>query len=323
MATIRTGAIQAKGQDSAAQGRLIGYARVSTDEQGTDPQLDELRDAGCVIIHEEHASVADRSRPMLARLLREIRQAETLVVVRLDRLARSVSHLLAVIEQLEGKGAHFRSLREPIDTTTPQGMFSLQVLGAVAQLERALIAERTKAGLRSARLRGRVGGNPGLHARDPEAVRKARATRDATHLNMVLAHLDEWLPIVRRMRPGQPWGDVVRVLNRTGGISWTSERLHRTVRRLAVEKIVEPGLLDPSPRKPAADRLVVLAAGIASAAPDRTLQQIASQLEGMRERTPRGGARWHASSVRHLLDRAERLGLLGTASPPPVKGDPG
>ncbi|HTI84262.1 MAG TPA: recombinase family protein [Acetobacteraceae bacterium] len=320
MAAIRTGAIRAKGQHPAAPGRLIGYARVSTDEQGTDPQLDELRDAGCLTIQEEHASGADRSRPVLARLLREIRPAETLVVVRLDRLARSVSHLLAVIEQLEAKGAHFRSLRDPIDTTTPQGMFSLQVLGAVAQLERALIAERTKAGLLSARLRGRVGGNPGLRARDPEAVRKARAARDATHLNAVLAHLDEWLPIVRRMRPGQPWGDVVRVLNRTGGMVWTSERLRRTVRRLAAEKIVEPALLDPSPRKPAGDRLVVLVAGIASAAPDRTLQQIASQLEGMRERTPRGGTRWHASSVRHLLQRAERLGLLGVASPPPLSG---
>ncbi len=75
------------------------------------------------------------------------RAGETLVVVRLDRLARSVSHLLAVIEQLEAAGAHFRSLRDPIDTSTPQGMFSLQVLGAVAQLERALIAERTKSGL--------------------------------------------------------------------------------------------------------------------------------------------------------------------------------
>ena len=77
---------------------------------------------------------------MLARLLRDIAAGETLVVVRLDRLARSVSHLLAVIEQLEASGAHFRSLRDPIDTSTPQGMFSLQVLGAVAQLERALIA---------------------------------------------------------------------------------------------------------------------------------------------------------------------------------------
>ena len=196
-------------------GRLIGYARVSTEEQGTDPQLDELRAAGCDTVCEEHASGADRTRPVLARLLREIHPGETLVVVRLDRLARSVSHLLAVIEQLEADGAHFRSLRDPIDTTTPQGMFSLQVLGAVAQLERALIAERTKAGLRAARSRGRVGGNPGLRAGDPDAIRKVRASRDAAHLNGVLAHLDFWLPTVRRMRPAQPWGDVVRVLNRT------------------------------------------------------------------------------------------------------------
>ena len=85
-------------------GRLIGYARVSTDDQGTDPQRDELHAAGCHEILEEHASGADRTRPVLARLLRDIRQGDTLVVVRLDRLARSVSHLLAVIEQLEAAG---------------------------------------------------------------------------------------------------------------------------------------------------------------------------------------------------------------------------
>ena len=207
--------MRTNGRTTAVPSRLIGYARVSTEEQGTDPQLDELRAAGCDTVCEEYASGADRTRPVLARLLREIRPGETLVVVRLDRLARSVSHLLAVIEQLEAQGAHFRSLRDPIDTTTPQGMFSLQVLGAVAQLERALIAERTKAGLRAARSRGRVGGNPGLRAGDPDAIRKVRAGRDAAHLNGVLAHLDFWLPTVRRMRPAQPWGDVVRVLNRT------------------------------------------------------------------------------------------------------------
>jgi DNA invertase Pin-like site-specific DNA recombinase len=85
-----------KSPKTAAAGRLIGYARVSTEEQGTDPQRDELRVAGCDAILEEHASGTDRSRPVLARLLREIRPGETLVVVRLDRLARSVSHLLAV-----------------------------------------------------------------------------------------------------------------------------------------------------------------------------------------------------------------------------------
>jgi DNA invertase Pin-like site-specific DNA recombinase len=306
--------MHAKTRKAAGSGRLIGYARVSTEEQGTDPQRDELHTAGCDTILEEHASGTDRSRPVLARLLREIHPGETLVVVRLDRLARSVSHLLAVIEQLEASGAHFRSLRDPIDTTTPQGMFSLQVLGAVAQLERALIAERTKAGLRAARSRGRVGGNPGLRTGDLEAIRKVRSSRAAAHLDGVLAQLDAWLPIVRRMRPDQPWGDVVRVLNRGGAASWTVERLRRTVRRLVSEGIVESHLLDRARRQRGDDRLVRLVAGIAAAAPDRTLQQIASQLEAMRERTPRGGTRWHPSSIRHLLARAEERGLAGRST---------
>ena len=145
--------------------RLIGYARVSTEEQATDAQVDELRAAGCQIVHQEHGSGASRARPVLARLMREIGAGDVLVVVRLDRLARSVSHLLVVIEDLEARGAHFRSLRDPIDTSTPQGMFSLQVLGAVAQLERALIAERTKAGMKAAKARGKLPGNPGLRER--------------------------------------------------------------------------------------------------------------------------------------------------------------
>jgi DNA invertase Pin-like site-specific DNA recombinase len=303
-----------KGRKSAAASRLIGYARVSTEEQGTDPQSDELRAAGCEAVFEERASGADRARPVLARLVRDIRPGETLVVVRLDRLARSVSHLLAVIEQLETGGAHFRSLRDPIDTTTPQGMFSLQVLGAVAQLERALIAERTKAGLLAARNRGRIGGNPGLRAGDPQAIRKVRASRDAVHLEGILAGLDSWLPTVRRMRPLQPWGDVVQVLNRGQAATWTVERLRRTVRRLADEGIIEARLLDRARPQHSDDRIVRLVAGIKAAAPDRTLQQIAAQLEAMHERTPRGGTRWHPSSVKHLLIQAERLGLAETAS---------
>ena len=297
----RDDVIQPQERKSGAAGRVIGYARVSTEEQGTDPQLDELRAAGCTTVLEEHASGADRSRPVLVHLLRDIRRGDTLVVVRLDRLARSVSHLLAVIEQLEANGAHFRSLRDPIDTTTPQGMFSLQVLGAVAQLERALIAERTKAGLQAARKHGRVGGNPGLRARDPDAIRKVRSSRDAAYLDGVLAQLDSWLPTVRRMRPGQPWGDVVRVLNRGQTAHWTVERLRRTVRRLAAEGIIEMSLLDRARPQRGDDRLIRLVAGIKAAAPDRTLQQIAAQLEAMRERTPRGGTRWHPSSVKHLL----------------------
>lgn len=292
-------------------GKLTGYARVSTDDQDTDPQFDELRAAGCETVLEEHASGADRGRPVLARLLRDIRPGDTLVVVRLDRLARSVSHLLAVVEQLEASGAHFRSLRDPIDTTTPQGMFSLQVLGAVAQLERALIAERTKAGLKAARSRGRIGGNPGLRNGDSDAIRKVRAARNAAHLDAVLGQVDTWLPTVRRMRPEQPWGDVVRVLNRDKAGHWSVERLRRTVRRLAAEGIVQDTLLNRARPQAGDDRLIRLVAGIKVAAPERTLQQIAAQLEAMHERTRRGGTRWHPSSVKNLLVQADRIGLLG------------
>ena len=91
---------------------------------------------------------------MLARLLDRIGPGDTLVVVRIDRLARSLAHLLEVIERLDAKGAHFRSLHDPIDTASPQGKFTLQVLGAAAEFERALIRERTRAGLASARAKG-------------------------------------------------------------------------------------------------------------------------------------------------------------------------
>ena len=96
-----------------------------------------------------------------------VAKGDTQVVVRIDRLARSLSHLLEVIERLEAKGAFFRSIEDPIDTASPQGKFTLQVLGAAAEFERALIRERTKAGLASARTKGRVGGNPGLRTAGP------------------------------------------------------------------------------------------------------------------------------------------------------------
>jgi DNA invertase Pin-like site-specific DNA recombinase len=121
---------------------LIGYARVSTEDQTPLPQSQALKSAGCAEIHEEQASGGNRARPVLARVLERIGKGDTLVVVRIDRLARSLSHLLEVIERLEAKGAFFRSLMDPIDTSSPQGKFTLQVLGAAAEFERALIWPR-------------------------------------------------------------------------------------------------------------------------------------------------------------------------------------
>jgi DNA invertase Pin-like site-specific DNA recombinase len=192
---------------------LIGYARVSTEEQVTDAQTDVLKAAGCVEIFREHMSGAKASRPELAKALSRVRRGDVLVVARLDRLARSLSHLLAVIAELDAKGAHFKSLADPIDTTTPQGRFALQVLGAVAELERALIRERTRDGLRAAKKRGRIGGNPKLRAGDRDAIQRIVDAKAANYFERVNRTAEHWLPVVRQMRPDHRWQDVVRVLN--------------------------------------------------------------------------------------------------------------
>lgn len=292
-----------------AHGRIIGYARVSTDEQTTDAQEIELRAAGCDLIVVEHGSGASRIRPSLSKLLHEISSGDTLMVVRLDRLARSVSHLLEVIEELTSKNANFRSLRDPIDTSTPQGMFSLQVLGAVAQLERALISERTKAGIKAAKAKGRLPGNPGLRERNHEALAKLSAIQKTAYGARIQATANQWLPIVRKMRPDHTWDDIARLLKQRG-LNWTPERLRRAVKWLVSEHMADANLLKKSlPRLPE-DRLMTLVAGIYATNPDLTLREIGAQLERLHERTPRGGTKWSPSSVKNLIDRAKRTGLL-------------
>lgn len=138
----------------------VGYARVSTGEQKMDLQLDALGDAGCERIYEEKTSGAAKSRPKLERCLDSLREGDTLVVWRLDRFGRSLKDLVRKMEALEERGADFVSLTEGIDTTSAQGKLTFHIFGALAEFERELARERTMAGLRAARERGRVGGRP-------------------------------------------------------------------------------------------------------------------------------------------------------------------
>ncbi|GAD56423.1 LOW QUALITY PROTEIN: site-specific recombinases, DNA invertase Pin homologs [Limimaricola cinnabarinus LL-001] len=291
---------------------LIGYARVSTDLQDTAAQWRELKAAGCTEIREEFASGAARARPVLAKLVANLGRGDVLVVVRIDRLARSLSHLLEVIETLEAKGAHFRSLGDPIDTTSPQGKFTLQILGATAEFERALIRERTLAGLASAREKGRVGGNPGLRDRNPEAIAKVSRARDRSYFGKLNDAAQHWLPAVRQFRPRLPWEDVVRIINsrHPQAKPWTVERLRRAAGRFVKDELLDRSVLDRAPPAQKDDRILAIIAGIRSSAPDMTLKQIAARLEAMREPTPRGRSKWATSSVAHLLERARQAGLL-------------
>ena len=138
---------------------LIGYARVSTDDQTLALQLDALREAGCERIFEDHSSGAGQ-RPALHEALAQLRAGDTLVVWRLDRLGRSLKDLIGRAEALRTQGAGLRSLKEAIDTDSTSGKLVFHIFGALAEFERALIRERTRAGVQAARARGRKGGRP-------------------------------------------------------------------------------------------------------------------------------------------------------------------
>lgn len=141
------------------QNMFIGYARVwKNDGQETATQIKALWEAGCERVFDEKASGGRWDRPELHRLLDQLRDGDTLVVWKLDRLSRSLKDLLHILEKVEAAGASFRSLTEAVDTSGPAGRMMMQMLGAFAEFERAMVRERTRAGLNSAREQGRVGG---------------------------------------------------------------------------------------------------------------------------------------------------------------------
>jgi DNA invertase Pin-like site-specific DNA recombinase len=162
---------------------LVGYARVSTFEQTLDLQQDALKQAGCEHFFTDTISGGATERPGLHDALLYLREGDTLVVWRLDRLGRSLKHLIETIAALHERGIGFRSLTENIDTTTSAGKLVFHIFGALAEFERDLIRERTQAGLAAARIRGRLGGRPRAEALNtPQKVALARALhRDKSH----------------------------------------------------------------------------------------------------------------------------------------------
>ena len=150
----------------------VGYMRVSTNKQDHALQLDALMKAGCKRVFEDTISGGADSRPELQAALSFVRAGDTLVCWRLDRLGRSLAHLISTVKQLEARGVGFRSVTEAIDTTSPGGRLVFHIFGALAEFELGLLRERTRAGLDAARARGRVGGRP--PKMNEESLRRAR-----------------------------------------------------------------------------------------------------------------------------------------------------
>ncbi|HMB04018.1 MAG TPA: recombinase family protein [Isosphaeraceae bacterium] len=183
---------------------LIGYARVSTDDQDLALQMDALRKAGCQRTFTDKTSGTKSDRPGLAEALSHLRAKDVLVVWKLDRLGRTVKGLVDLVGELSGRGVQFRSLTDGIDTTTTAGRFFFHVMASLAQMERELIAERTKAGLAAARKRGRVGGRK--RRMTPGKVESARQLLAggmppgdvARNLGVSIPTLYRWVPAASR-----------------------------------------------------------------------------------------------------------------------------
>ena len=154
----------------------IGYARVSTKDQNLDLQLDDLKKAGCEKIYQDFGvSGSKASRPELDKMLENLRLGDVVVIWKLDRLGRSLKDLVTLVERFNDEGIGLKSLHDPIDTTTPQGKLIFNIFASLSEFEKDVIRERTKAGLESARARGRIGGRPkGLSI---EAEKKAKTAK--------------------------------------------------------------------------------------------------------------------------------------------------
>jgi DNA invertase Pin-like site-specific DNA recombinase len=163
----------------------IGYARVSTRDQNLNLQLDALNKAGCEKIYKETASGAMRERPEMAKMMATLRKGDTVVVYKLDRLGRSLQHLLELVSEIEKLDVSIISVLDAIDTSTPNGRLVFNIFGSLAQFERELIKERTLAGLASARARGRSGGRPkGLSEEAQKTAIVAEALHREGHLGV-------------------------------------------------------------------------------------------------------------------------------------------
>ena len=156
---------------------ILGYARVSTEQQSLDRQLDALQKYGCDLIFDEKMTGTKRDRPELEKLLDRMTEGDTVVIAELSRLGRSTKDLIELVELFQKKGVHLVSLKEQIDTSTSTGKLLFTLISALAQFERDLIAERTQEGLKAARARGRLGGRPKTDQKQIEKAIKLYRTR--------------------------------------------------------------------------------------------------------------------------------------------------
>jgi hypothetical protein len=270
----------------------------------------------------ETASSAFRARSALNALLTELGRGDVLMAVRIDRLAQSLYHLLDIIENLDARGAGFRSLTDPIDTTTPQSRFALKIFSVLAEFGHALIAERTKAGLARAPAEGRRGGNPRLRIGSALAAEAISRSQIRGYHAALKASKAKWLDAVRTHRPARPWPAVADIANAwlvEGRQRWTAARLRAAARAYVGVGRLEEQVLTAAPKRSRRwwaggeggwrENAIRVIAHHKRADPAFTNRRLAVLLD--RDLGPPNSAlRWSESTVRLYLQEAKARGLI-------------
>lgn len=282
--------------------RKIGYARVSTDDQDCANQRTELEANGCDVVYSDMISGTKRARPSLRAAMAVLRPGDTLMVVRLDRLGRSMMTTKLIIDEIERAGAALASLHDKFDMSTSSGRFMRDIIVRIAEYERDLIVDRTKAGLDEARKRGWIPGNPAVRRKDPVVMSKIAASRSVTLDERARLEAADWIGIVRARRPAMSWIDVHRIIQNR---HYTAKRpLHLAKMMRIVKRLVSLGDL---PRKAMDRRQVqqnetaaIIAKNIRIENPDISLRKLGEELT-LRGHSPLRARQWSPETVRRLL----------------------
>lgn len=181
---------------------IVGYARVSTQDQNLQLQIDALQSAGCFEIFEEKITGTKKDRPALNEMLKMLRAGDRVVVYKLDRISRSTKHLIEIVELFEEKGVEFVSVQDNIDTSTALGRFFFRIMASIAELERDIISERTRAGLSAARARGRNGGRPAADKKKVQLAIKMYGSKEYSISQIVQATGISQATLYRKIRKG-------------------------------------------------------------------------------------------------------------------------
>lgn len=284
--------------------QLIGYARVSTADQNTDTQRDLLLAQGCELVFTDVASGGTRERPGLNDALEALRPGDTLLFTRLDRIARSLTNLLEIAKSVQDRGADFRALNDHFDISSSQGRLMMQMLGSFAEFERAIIKERTRAGMAAAKGRGAKIGNPAFHSRDPVQLALMRAQRADTILQRSRDALRPHLRLIRQLRPATPWKTVLAQINANRP---EGDRLHMTTFKAHLRRLARAGDIEAAVSGRAmgesADAALAMTRDRLLRDKQASFHDIATMLneEGLK---PSRANQWTADRLRRALKRA-------------------